>query len=66
MAAYIRRWQPVSVSPVAAGFARDVVARAGPGGQERAKNLLWAAAGSRTGRSAWGWTRSRACCCTRR
>ncbi len=43
MAAYIRRWQPVSVSPVAAGFARDVVARAGPGGQERAKNLLWAA-----------------------
>ena len=29
--------------PQAAGFARDVVARAGPGGQERAKNLLWAA-----------------------
>ena len=27
----------------AAGFARDVVARAEPGGQERAKNLLWAA-----------------------
>ena len=43
MAAYIRRWQPVSVPPQAAGFARDVVARAGPGGQERAKNLLWAA-----------------------
>jgi hypothetical protein len=42
-AAYIRRWQPVSVPPQAAGFARDVVAQAGPGGQERAKNLLWAA-----------------------
>ena len=24
-------------------FARDVIAKAGPGGQERAKNLLWAA-----------------------
>ena len=57
-AAYIRRWQPSSVSPQAAGFARDVVAAAGPGGQERAKNLLWAA-----GRLAdwahrrWGWSR---------
>jgi integrase len=43
MATYIRRWQPVSVPAQAAAFARDVVARAGPGGQERAKNLLWAA-----------------------
>jgi hypothetical protein len=43
MAAYIRRWQPSSVSPQAADFARTVVARAAPGGQERAKNLLWAA-----------------------
>ena len=43
MAAYIRRWQPSSVSPGAARFARAVVARAAPGGQERAKNLLWAA-----------------------
>ena len=42
-AAYIRQWRPSSVPPQAAGFARDVVARAGPGGQERAKNLLWAA-----------------------
>ena len=42
-AVYIRRWQPSSVPPQAAGFARDVVAQAGPGGQERAKNLLWAA-----------------------
>ena len=42
-AAYIRRWQPVSVPPQAARFARDVVTRAGPGGQERARNLLWAA-----------------------
>ena len=30
--------------PPAAAFARDVVAAAGPGGQERAKSLLWAAA----------------------
>ncbi len=27
----------------AAAFARDVISRAGPGGRERAKNLLWAA-----------------------
>jgi hypothetical protein len=31
------------VSPQAAVFARGVVARAGPEGRERAKNLLWAA-----------------------
>jgi integrase len=43
MAAYVRRWQPSSVSPQAAGFARAVVTAAGPAGQERAKNLLWAA-----------------------
>jgi integrase len=43
VARYIARWGPPSVSPRAAGFARAVVARAGPGGQERAKNLLWAA-----------------------
>jgi hypothetical protein len=43
IAAYIRRWQPVSVPPQAATFARDVVTAAGPAGQERAKNLLWAA-----------------------
>ncbi len=42
-AGYIQRWRPSSVSPAAAGFARAVVAAAGPGGQERAKNLLWAA-----------------------
>jgi integrase len=42
-AAYIDRWQPSSVPPQAAAFARDVVARAAPGGRERAKNLLWAA-----------------------
>ena len=45
MATYIRRWQPVSVPPQAAAFARDVVAQPGPGQQERAKNLLWAAGG---------------------
>ncbi len=31
------------MSPRAAAFARDVITAAGPGGQERAKNLLWAA-----------------------
>jgi hypothetical protein len=43
IAGYIAGWQPSSVSPRAAGFARAVVTRAAPGGQERAKNLLWAA-----------------------
>jgi integrase len=42
-AAYIGRWRPSSVSPPAAAFARDVIARTGPQGRERAKNLLWAA-----------------------
>jgi integrase len=42
-AAYIVRWRPSSVSPPAAAFARDVVARVAPPGRERAKNLLWAA-----------------------
>ena len=32
------------MSPQAAAFARQVVPAAGPGGRERAKNLLWAAA----------------------
>jgi hypothetical protein len=41
--AYIARWKPSSVSPSAAAFARDVITAAGPQGQERAKNLLWAA-----------------------
>jgi len=44
VAGYIARWRPSPVSPPAAAFARQVVALAGPGGQERAKNLLWAAA----------------------
>jgi hypothetical protein len=43
VAAYIGQWRPSSVPPEAAAFARDVVARAGPEGRERAKNLLWAA-----------------------
>jgi integrase len=42
-AGYIGRWRPSSVSPQAAAFARDVIARTGPEGKERAKNLLWAA-----------------------
>jgi integrase len=41
--AYVVRWRPSSVSPPAAAFARDVTAKAGPAGRERAKNLLWAA-----------------------
>jgi integrase len=43
VAAYIGRWRPSSVSPGAAAFARDVIAKTGPAGRERAKNLLWAA-----------------------
>ena len=31
------------MSPQAAAFARDVIGQVTPGGQERAKNLLWAA-----------------------
>src|SRR6266849_273599 len=42
-AGYIASWQPSSVPPQAAAFARAVVTAAAPGGQERAKNLLWAA-----------------------
>jgi integrase len=43
VAAYIGRWRPSSVSPGAAAFARDVIAKTAPQGRERAKNLLWAA-----------------------
>jgi len=43
IAGYIAAWRPSSVSPQAAAFAREVIAAVGPGGQERAKNLLWAA-----------------------
>jgi integrase len=43
VAAYIGRWRPSSVSAEAAVFAREVIARTGPAGRERAKNLLWAA-----------------------
>ncbi len=43
IAGYITGWQPSSVTPQAAVFARAVVAAARPGGRERAKNLLWAA-----------------------
>jgi hypothetical protein len=43
VAAYVARWQPSSVSAQAAAFARDVITTVRPGGQERAKNLLWAA-----------------------
>jgi hypothetical protein len=44
VAGYLARWGPPSVSPAAAAFARDVVARAGPGRRARAKSLLYAAA----------------------
>jgi hypothetical protein len=36
VAAYIGRW-PSSVSPRAAAFARDVIAKPGPEGRERAE-----------------------------
>ncbi len=42
-AGYIAAWRPSSASPQAAAFARQVVTAAGPGGGDRAKNLLWAA-----------------------
>ncbi len=42
-AGYVARWRPSSVSPPAAAFAREVVARTAPPGRQRAKNLLWAA-----------------------
>ena len=43
-AAHVARWQPSSVPPQAAAFARDVAERAGPGTRARANALLWAAA----------------------
>jgi hypothetical protein len=42
-AGYIARWRPSSVSPRAAAFARNVIAKTAPEGRERAKSLLWAA-----------------------
>src|SRR5215472_3430229 len=42
-AGYITRWQPSSLPPQAAAFARQVVTASGPHGRDRAKNLLWAA-----------------------
>jgi hypothetical protein len=42
-AGYITSWQPSSVMPQAAAFARAVVTAAGPHSRDRAKNLLWAA-----------------------
>jgi hypothetical protein len=43
VAAYIGRWRSSPVSPEAAAFAREVIAKTGPEGRERAKCLLWAA-----------------------
>ncbi len=43
VAAYTGRWRPSPVSPQAAAFARDVIAKTAPEGRERAKNLLRAA-----------------------
>ena len=43
-AGHIARRRPSPVSPQAAAFARDVITAVAPGGQERAKNLLRAAA----------------------
>ena len=44
VACYLARWTPARGTPAAAtDFARAVVTAAGPGGQDRAKCLLWAA-----------------------
>jgi integrase len=43
VAGYIAAWRPVSASPEAAAFARQVVNAVAPGGRDRARNLLWAA-----------------------
>jgi len=44
VAAYVACWQPVSVPPQAAGFARQVAAAVEPPTRARANALLWAAA----------------------
>ena len=44
VAAYVACWQPMSVPPQAARFARQVAAAAGPRTRARANALLWAAA----------------------
>ena len=64
--AYVGRWQPSSVSAEAAAFARDVITTVRPGGQERAKNLLWAAGKLADWAIGLGWRRYRRWCCTRR
>lgn len=44
VASYLSRWKPARGTPAAAAaFARAVVGAAGPGSQDRAKRLLWAA-----------------------
>jgi len=43
VAGYVAAWCPPSAPPQAAAFARQVVTAAAPAGQDRAKNLLWAA-----------------------
>jgi integrase len=43
IAGYLGGWAPPSVSPPAAAFACEAVARCGDLGRERAKSLLWAA-----------------------
>ena len=66
IAGYIARWRPSSVSPRAAAFARDVIAAVAPPGQERAKNLLWAAGKLAGYAIGLGLDAVRRCCCTRR
>ena len=43
VAAYIGRWEPSPVSAGAAAFAREAISGTGPGGRERAENLLQSA-----------------------
>ena len=65
VAAYTGRWRPVSLSPQAAAFARQVVPLAGPGGRERAKCLLWAAGKAADYAASLGWILIRGSCSTR-
>jgi hypothetical protein len=65
VASCIGRWRPVSVPPQAAASARQVVAAAGPPGQDRAKNLLWAAGKLAGFGIGLGLEPVPGCCCTR-
>ena len=66
IAGYIAGWQPSSVSPQAAGFARAVVIGRRRAGRNGRRTCCGRRAGSQTGPPGWAWTRCRRCCFTRR